>query len=1305
MQLVDKASLEREMNDAWYERGDISEAYRLAGLARRMSISFSASGERTARRVREAHAWLTAPQELPPRCETPAYVPEPSRIMYTLHSTPVFNSNGYSTRSRGMADGLKKAGADVVGVARLGYPWDTASDSKQPSIRRTTNEVDGVTFVHNPGGNLNIDSFEMYTEKCADMFVREARRLRPAAIVSASNFRTAYPALVAARRLGIPFFYEIRGMWEITEVSKRPGLDGSEKIRLHQSLETRIAQEAEAVFAITRQVADSFVSRGIPAEKIHIAPNAVDIDKFVQVPKDSDFARKIGLSEDLLTLGFAGSVVEYEGLNLLLEASHALESRGIAHQVAIAGTGSGLSVLKDQAEALGMKNVHFLGRLPQDDIPRLLSVFDIVVCPRLDTKITQLVSPLKPLESFSAGRATVLSDVDPHVDLAGRNAARAALFPTGNAEALANTLETLMQDADRRRGLEREARLWVKRERTWEVVGKGVYDLIRRACGRRSRALQPVRNLSDLRIGIISDEFTRQSLEGSVELVPLSRTNWKNELDESKLDAVFIESAWEGNEGEWTKGIGYYSDAEFEDILGLIGVARTKGLPTIFWNKEDPVHFHRFAPIAKMVDHVFTTDAKMIEKYRLLDGGNNKTVAAMPFFAQPKIHNPLNTQPGVRRTIAHAGTYYGDRYQKRSTDLVNMLSVAAEFGVDIYDRQAANPSSPYKYPEEFKAFVRGSLPYDEVICSYSEHIAHLNVNSVVDSPTMFSRRVVEIPACGGVVLSAGCRGIRDTIGPNIPESNDRETIGSYLYKWSVNGHARLEEIWRQLRTIYRSFTADFALLYMLRTAGIAVEYEADRVYVLKVEDLDTSIADQILEQSLYPALVLAEGTVESEARSALEAFSIDVRETADSEMDSDVFVSEFVGGLPRTFYEDITIFNGLACWDQIFVEIATSDILPIAARTRSTSEGTLFLTRAAGPSTGESLLVRIPGQHDNPSKEEDLEVVTHSRASGRRTLLIAGHDLKFAQGLIAELDAYDVEVLVDQWANHTQHDEEKSRRLLEKADIVFCEWGLGNLRWFSRHIGKNQRLVVRVHLQELYRPYLSQALHENVDKFIFVSEPVRNAAVLSHGVPPEKSIVVPNSVETAILDRPKTEDAGRTLGFVGTVPQRKRVDIALDVLEELLEIDGSFTLRIKGKSWKDYPWLENRPEELNYYQEVDQRIQTISQRWPNSIVLDPFGDDMADWYERVGFILSTSDFESFHYSIADGAASGSVPVVLAWPGAELIYPDRWLSSSVSEMVSRILNSENDGADYQSFVQENFDRSVVAPKLIEEILGK
>ncbi len=276
----------------------------------------------------------------------------------------------------------------------------------------------------------------------------------------------------------------------------------------------------------------------------------------------------------------------------------------------------------------------------------------------------------------------------------------------------------------------------------------------------------------------------------------------------------------------------------------------------MFWNKEDPVHYERFVGTATLCDHVFTTDGAMVPRYLAAGVGTLRSASSLPFYAQPRIHNPLPGRRPYEHTVAYAGTFYGDRYPQRSAELSSLLEAAAPFGLAIYDRQAAIPDSPYHFPPSLQPAVRGALPYDEVIDSYKAHVANLNVNSVTGSPTMFSRRVVEVAACGGVVLSGPGRGITETLGSAVPALSDPLTWRALLRAWSTDPQARLAEAWLQMRTVLRAHTVDTALTLVARTAGLPVLGPDRPTWAAVVSTTDPVTLRTLAAQSVPPSQVV-----------------------------------------------------------------------------------------------------------------------------------------------------------------------------------------------------------------------------------------------------------------------------------------------------------------------------------------------------------------------------------------------------------------------------------------------------------------
>ena len=166
---------------------------------------------------------------------------------------------------------------------------------------------------------------------------------------------------------------------------------------------------------------------------------------------------------------------------------------------------------------------------------------------------------------------------------------------------------------------------------------------------------------------------------------------------------------------------------------------------------------------------------------------------------------------------------------------------------------------------------------------------------------------------------------------------------------------------------------------------------------------------------------------------------------------------------------------------------------------------------------------------------------------------------------------------------------------------------------------------------------------------------------------------------------------------------RKRLDLALDILSDLRRFDREYTLRVKGKRPEEYDWMLARPDELSWYNEQYRRIEE-DPSLQGAVVFDGHGDDMPEWYAGIDFVLSTSDFESFHFTIADGAAAGCSPVCLAWEGADEIYPRDWVYRDVREAVAGIRKGPADSIEVAKYAREKFDIEEISKTLLKAVQG-
>lgn len=297
-----------------------------------------------------------------------------------------------------------------------------------------------------------------------------------------------------------------------------------------------------------------------------------------------------------------------------------------------------------------------------------------------------------------------------------------------------------------------------------------------------------------------------------------------------------------------------------------------------------------------------------------------------------------------------------------------------------------------------------------------------------------------------------------------------------------------------------------------------------------------------------------------------------------------------------------------------------------------------------------------------------------SPAGKKRKLLIVSHDLKFMGEILPRLERdprFDIQR--DNWDSLHIHDEKESKRVLQDADIIFCEFAGPSVVWHSKNKPDGAMLVVRLHGFEVRSnaPWLRDINLENVDHWIVVSDLYKEKVLESMPVQSDHVHVVPNTLDLADFDRPKLEHARFHIGLVGMVPFLKRPDRALDLLEKLLAEDNRYILHIKGRMPWDYPHEWKKPIQKQLYLEFFNRIAQDSQL-KNSVVFDPFSSDIANWHRGIGFILSPSDLESFHLAPAEGMAARTIPLIWDREGAKDIFSSDYIYDSLDSLTDEIL---------------------------------
>lgn len=298
-------------------------------------------------------------------------------------------------------------------------------------------------------------------------------------------------------------------------------------------------------------------------------------------------------------------------------------------------------------------------------------------------------------------------------------------------------------------------------------TGKGFDDL-------PARNTAVPKDASDITAACILDDFSYRAFQDEMHLIPVHEDTWQ-EAFRQPIDMFFVEAFWRGTGGSW-RGIAYdYNVKERELLKRIVRWCRQGGIPTVFWNKEDPVHFDEFIDIAVEFDHVLTTDAGCIERY----ARRGKKAEVLRFAAQPSIHNPIELYPQRVDKVCFAGSYIRT-YPQRMKDFDTMVDAIGEGGLDIYDRNLERNDPRYAFPERYAPLVKGILKGDEIVRAYKGYRYGLNMNSVKDSETMLARRVFELMASNTPVISNASRAIDRTFPGLILASDDAEAIRSGL---------------------------------------------------------------------------------------------------------------------------------------------------------------------------------------------------------------------------------------------------------------------------------------------------------------------------------------------------------------------------------------------------------------------------------------------------------------------------------------------------------------------------------------------
>lgn len=316
--------------------------------------------------------------------------------------------------------------------------------------------------------------------------------------------------------------------------------------------------------------------------------------------------------------------------------------------------------------------------------------------------------------------------------------------------------------------------------------------------------------LKALKIACVMDDFTYSSFMDEAALSQLSPDDWKAQLETLTPDLLFVESAWRGKDELWGNQVGHRSS----QLVGVVEWCRQNSVPTVFWNKEDPIHFETFLNTATLFDHVFTTDIDCIGRYKAALGHDR--VWFLPFACAAGKFNPIQMKPR-KQAFVFAGAYYA-RYPERNRDLGEFISALSQrYPVEIYDRNHGKDDPQYQFPPEFQPFIVGHLPFHEIEAAYKGYSQAINMNSIKQSQSMFARRVFELLGCNTLTVSNYSRGVRSIFGDLVICSDNSAEV---LRRLEVLSDATIARKFRLLglRKVMSEHTTQDRLAYVVSKA-------------------------------------------------------------------------------------------------------------------------------------------------------------------------------------------------------------------------------------------------------------------------------------------------------------------------------------------------------------------------------------------------------------------------------------------------------------------------------------------------------
>ncbi|GAA2044967.1 hypothetical protein GCM10009720_27370 [Yaniella flava] len=403
----------------------------------------------------EAALGLFATLDNLPDKVTSTTVSAPEGILCVTHASVPDQTGGYAIRAHGILRSLREHGINISAVTRPGFPSGTLT---QP----TSVVVDDVEYQRLSDTGVNRSHGEIkYLMSFVEPFRQVFEERGIATVHVRSTFLIALPALIAARQLGLQVLYEVSGLWELVYQDREHESNLLKRSPFAELAETITMTNADQLVVMNEAVRQIAIDRGVAAEKIHIAHNAVNVDNFV--PMESE-------PHETFTIGYLGSFADYEGLDDLVDVVHQLRTQGEAVHALMVGDGLRFNHIRSRIINEGLEEFFTLtGRVPHEQVMEQYKLMDVLVYPRISTGATETITPLKPFEALALAKPIIVSDVAPLKEIVG-NDERGIVFESGNVQDFARAIRELSVDSSLRTALGDAGRHWVVENRNWENV-------------------------------------------------------------------------------------------------------------------------------------------------------------------------------------------------------------------------------------------------------------------------------------------------------------------------------------------------------------------------------------------------------------------------------------------------------------------------------------------------------------------------------------------------------------------------------------------------------------------------------------------------------------------------------------------------------------------------------------------------------------------------------------------------------------------------------------------------------------------